>query len=357
MAYQLMPWVAKYKAFVAGGAGLSLVTGLAIAITGTQMRDQLLKHNLYDATSDAKYERLNKRIRAQTLNCEIGKNARSADGSCNNLDNPAMGMVGVRFGRNVPLAETFHETPESLLSPNPREISRKLLTRTKFKPATIINFTAASWLQFMTHDWFNHGDNQTSPDGVLAVIDLTPDDPLYSALTGKLIIYKTLFDPNTDNAVAEPVNHKGQEVVSLPQGYKNVVTHWWDGSQLYGSSEEQIKKVRGPLSRSRAPGEVQTDHGYLPLDRDGLPVTGFNENWWLGLSMLHQLFIQEHNSIARALVQAYPESSPEVQARLNNEYWRLPEQHRYDQYIFDKARLINCTVFLKWDRNCRISSS
>ena len=56
-------------------------------------------------------------------------------------------------------------------------------------------------------------------------------------------------------------------------------------------------------------------------------MTGFNENWWLGLSMLHQLFTLEHNAIADRLKSRYPEKD--------------------DQWLYDKARLINSALMAK----------
>jgi hypothetical protein len=46
-----------------------------------------------------------------------------------------MGMAGTRFGRNVPLDSTF-PAAGSLLDPDPRLISRRLLTRDAFIPAS-----------------------------------------------------------------------------------------------------------------------------------------------------------------------------------------------------------------------------
>src|SRR5260370_34996910 len=70
-----------------------------------------------------------------------------------------MGMAGTRFGRNVPLEYTWPDK-DRMMVPNPREISRKLMTRDTFNPATAGNALIAAWLQFMVHDWVSHG---TSP--------------------------------------------------------------------------------------------------------------------------------------------------------------------------------------------------
>ena len=42
---------------------------------------------------------------------------------------PTMGMAGARFGRNIPLDQVLPVTREQLMEPNPREVSRRLLTR------------------------------------------------------------------------------------------------------------------------------------------------------------------------------------------------------------------------------------
>ena len=43
-----------------------------------------------------------------------------------------------------------------------------------------------------------------------------------------------------------------------PQSFQNNVTHWWDGSQIYGSDTETHMKVRSFV------------HGKLAVDDDGL---------------------------------------------------------------------------------------
>jgi hypothetical protein len=90
-------------------------------------------------------------------------------------------------------------------------------------------------------------------------------------------------------------------------GYKNQNTAWWDGSQIYGSSEAITQSLRtkdrdGKLSLFKK-GMVS----FLPRDNAGNPQTGFNDNWWIGMEMLHTLFAMEHNAICDMLRAAYPD--------------------------------------------------
>ena len=83
---------------------------------------------------------------------------RSVDGTGNDVTRPDMGAAGAAFGRNVPPDETY---PTDVLSPNPRRVSRELLTRDQFQPAEILNLLAAAWIQFMVHDWLAHKRSET----------------------------------------------------------------------------------------------------------------------------------------------------------------------------------------------------
>src|ERR1700716_3822963 len=153
--------------------------------------------------------------------------ARTPDGSYNDLDHPEMGSTGTRFGRNVPVSRTYPESPERLMHPNPRLVSRKLLTRDTFKPATTLNLLAAAWLQFMVHDWLSHGRN--AKDNPLQV-PLPPDDDWPE---NPMRILRTRADPT------RPPADDG-----YPATDANTATHWWDASQLYGSGADILARLR-----------------------------------------------------------------------------------------------------------------
>ena len=119
------------------------------------IRDDLRQKNLHDTEEPP--------LEQQDVPPDPGPTARDArtiDGTYNDLQVPRMGAAGCRFGRNVPLAQTFPDTP-NLLVPNPRQVSRELMTREQFQPATMLNLLAASWIQFMVHDWFVHDRSKT----------------------------------------------------------------------------------------------------------------------------------------------------------------------------------------------------
>ena len=70
--------------------------------------------------------------------------SRAPDGSHNDLEKPAMGAAGTRFGRNFPLDQVYPDEEPAILDPNPRTVSLELLTRETFEPATTLNLLAAA---------------------------------------------------------------------------------------------------------------------------------------------------------------------------------------------------------------------
>ncbi|MAA71780.1 MAG: peroxidase, partial [Bermanella sp.] len=196
---------------------LGVIAGLLVI--GLE-REKLFDNNLFDVEN---YDKHNANIVCD----ERSKTARTEDGTCNILENPAEGSVYMRFGRNVDLESVKNEQNEAtLLEPNPREVSNTLMARDEFKPATTVNFIAAAWIQFMVHDWVDHGDNDSSNP---IEVPLPEGDVLGN---GSLSIGRTQVDTT-----------RTPEEAHLPDTYRNINTHWWDGSQLYGSSLEQNNKI------------------------------------------------------------------------------------------------------------------
>ena len=241
---------------------------------------------------------------------------RTADGSWNNLADPKEGAAGTRFLRNVHPTAIRPEIGEQLLTPNPRVISRELLARETrdgqavMKEVPFLNMIAAAWIQFMNGDWINHGEILFND--VIAV-PLPGDDPARTRYwQTRMFIGRTQPDPTRT---------PGVEIAAASA--INEVTHWWDGSQIYGSDQATQDRLR-----SHVHGKLRVAHdGRLPQDRDGIEETGFTRNWWLGLAMLHTLFVHEHNAICDELRTAYPQ-------------WD-------DARLFNVARLVNAASMAK----------
>lgn len=237
-------------------------------------------------------------------NCREG---RTADGSYNDLQQPAMGRAGERFGRNIPLDRVRCEPPADLYRPNPVWIADQLLDREAFIAAESLNMLAAAWIQFMVHDWFAHGvDQKASPMEVPGESGARPRHAMR--------MHPTPGDPTRAPGAR----------VDLPT-YLNRETHWWDGSQIYGSNPEILKGLRsGTHGKLRV-----TRDNLLETDQNGDEMSGVTDNWWLGLSLMHTLLTLEHNHICDELRKAEP-------ARAEDDEW-----------LFATARLINVALIAK----------
>src|SRR3954470_22785945 len=151
--------------------------------------------------------------------------ARTPGGRWNDLEHPDMGAAGTEFTRNVNPERIRPEKPPRLYDPNPRTVSLELMTRDPFQPATNLNSLAAAWIQFENHNWFFHGrgEAEQTMDVPVADDDPWPDHPMH--------VRRTV--PAEAGRGGPAASGRG------PVDYGNTETHWWDASQLYGSSVEK----------------------------------------------------------------------------------------------------------------------
>jgi heme peroxidase len=280
-----------------GWARLPKPVGVLVLIG---LRNILRQRNLYDTSTLATQDPAQPGPPSPAA-----RTGRTADGSYNDLQQPAMGMAGTRFGRNVPLSAAYQEPADALLSPNPRTVSRELLTRTTFQPAIILNLLAAAWIQFMVKDWFSHGEGR--PDHAFE-LPLTHNDPWPQP---PLTVLKTLPDPT------RPLGSEG------PQTYLNHETPWWDASQIYGiDPKEQLQRRTGTDGKL-----IIGADGRLVFPEDPKLSPDHVPGWWLGLEMMFTLFVLEHNAVCDALKRAYPR-------------WT-------DEELYQRARLIVSALIAK----------
>jgi hypothetical protein len=256
-------------------------------------------------------------------------------------------------------AKNRHGGRLALLRPDPQVISRKLFTRDQtatpscnegkgvpdsndsecsYKKATFFNVLAAFWIQFMTHDWFSHlAEGRNDQSRIMTNLGCASERvnnaevPISTQRATQLGCRQD--DRMEAGLVADdsnPATFKHHGVDRLQRSYKttrNSVTAWWDVSQIYGYDERSLRRVRrNPADpaklemkpiRSDAAGSER--YGYLPEFRPpcspaapadqcdpiqpewvGQEATAFPDNWSIGLSFFHNLFVREHNLIVDA---------------------------------------------------------
>ncbi len=295
------------------------------------LREELRVHNLHDTSFIPATHAVNAEPSHSSppTDWEIH---RMHDGRFNDTEVADMGRDGQgptspcsRFGRNVPL-EMVRCDESRLLSPSPREVSRILLARNnEMKPATGVNLLVAAWIQFEVHDWFSHGEPiATNP----IEIPLTASDSWSAPSTSRagmgcpMHVRRTKPDPTRDYAQEQAHN------VNYPETFASTETHWWDASQVYGNpiGSPQLRQVVDGKRTSRLTIDKEMGLAIDPLS-SGDAVTGFRENWWVGLTLMHTLFSKEHNAICDAIERSYPEWDPDT--------------------VYHKARLINAALIAK----------
>lgn len=282
-----------------GWDSLPIVPGLVV-LTG--IRNVLRQTNLYDT---GKAPIINDRPLSPLEPVYLTR--RTNDGSYNDLENPSTGRAYHRFGRNVPLEGTWPEPQPAIMEPNPRVVSRKLLTRDEFVPATSVNNLAGAWLQFMVHDWFSHGKgDKTKPWKV----PLEPGDTWHQ-------------DPmEIPSIIADPTRAPGAS--EHPPTFLNTQSAWWDSSQLYGTTlEHQMRARTGTDGKLHTGSDTRPPHGGENPDGEPKKEPGF----WLGMHMLGEVFEMEHNAICDHLKAHYPQYD--------------------DEELFQRARLICCALQAK----------
>jgi hypothetical protein len=121
----------------------------------------------------------------------------------------------------------------------------------------------------------------------------------------------------------DPTRRPEDDAAGLPPTSVNEETHWWDASQVYGSDKRFHSLIRTGVDGKVIMGE----DGVIHMPDSLLIELGSVAGWWVGLGMLHTLFMHEHNAICDRLKAEYPAWS--------------------DDDFFDHARLINAALLAK----------
>ena len=296
----LSRWNERVADALDGLIGWDKLPRLLGVFTLVGLRNRLRELNLYD-TSQPEDRKVERKFESRYLT------ARTPDGTYNDLKQPWMGSANTPFGRNVPLESTHGEDDHTIrLKPNPRTVSRELLTRNEgFQPVKGLNLLAASWLQFMVRDWLSHGEGD------------------------KTRMWKLPKDGGDDEWPEQTVDIPRTLPIEghVSPAYANTETHWWDGSQIYGSNEDAHNRVRDEEDGKLRLEDGLVPVGNLPEEEIGSKHPVDKPGFWIGLYMLNTLFTLEHNAICDKLRETYPS---------------MPHED-----LFDRARLINAALLAK----------
>jgi hypothetical protein len=109
-----------------------------------------------------------------------------------------------------------------------------------------------------------------------------------------------------------------------PPTFVTADTHWWDGSQVYGNEPAFAQALRTGEN-----GKLKLDdRGLIPEEVEAhVDLTGVAGNFWVGLALLHSLFMREHNAVCDHLHATHPEKS--------------------DDELYDNARLVVAALMAK----------
>ena len=236
---------------------------------------------------------------------------RTIDGVNNNLNNPTLGSAGTRLQRLMsPAYDDGLVIPRTLsLSgsdlPGARRVSNSVSAQSGAMPnSRTLSSLVWQWGQFLDHDL----DLSTTIGPLEAFpIPVPAGDPQFDPLgTGvqEIALNRSVYDLNTGWG-------------GVPREQMNQITHWLDGSNVYGSDPIRAGALRtfsGGLLKT-SPGELlpfNDSSSPLPNDRGpGLIASGedfvagdIRANEQIGLSALHTLFVREHNRLATAIAAA-----------------------------------------------------
>lgn len=224
---------------------------------------------------------------------------RTIDGSYNNLTSSNLGASHEQLTRLVDAAYT--DGIASMAGPNrpsARDISNHVVALA-FETESLPNKRKQSdflwqWGQFVDHDIdLTDGIDPPEPQNITV-----PVDDAYFLPGSEIPFNRSIYDSSTG--------------INTPRQQLNEITAWIDASNVYGSDSERANAIR-TLDGS---GKLKTSAGnLLPFNTFGLANAGDNgensaslflagdvrANEQIGLTVMHTLFMREHNRLVDQL--------------------------------------------------------
>ncbi|KAF2897022.1 hypothetical protein ILUMI_09153 [Ignelater luminosus] len=260
----------------------------------------------------------------QQPTCDFTYKYRTFDGSCNNLKYPEWGMANTVYGRMlIPNYGDGISLPRIAIDGTSLPLARTLST-TFFHEANnadeITSLALMQWGQFIAHDVAFTADRDGAPIdccnsneledvNTCFPIDIPADDLFYSQfnVTCRNMQRKKFILLKNCSRTAEQING---------------VSHFMDGSQIYGSSSDIARSLRTFKDGRLLVQTCEPGKSFLPPTTPADACNNMNSiNYLTGdsrvnqnpqLAVLHTVFAREHNRIATELLRLHPGWNDEV---------------------------------------------
>nr|CAH0110196.1 unnamed protein product [Daphnia galeata] len=204
--------------------------------------------------------------------CDPTSKFRNIDGTCNNLAVPSYGKSSSIFSRliinsNEGYSDGIGAIRVSKLTksplPSPRLISKTILVNDSV-PNPAVSLLAMQWGQFLDHDLtstptFKNGTTLlTTPHPECLPIIIPANDSTYNPSVNAtytcIQFIRSLYGNNLDGTTPRM------------RAQINLLTHWIDGSNVYGSTVEKANSLRNTTSgRGRMKTFISNGRHMLPL--------------------------------------------------------------------------------------------
>jgi hypothetical protein len=264
------------------------------------------------------------------IETDPGPGFRRLDGRENNLQRPDMGAAGTQLRRWVPA-----DYADSIAQPaGPQRASARAISNiVSDQDGSILNSLRTSdflwqWGQFLDHDIdLTDGTSPPEPFPIAVPSDDPEFDPAGSGVVA-IAFNRSLFDPATGGGT--------------PRQQTNEITAWIDASNVYGSDAERAAALR----ENDGSGRLKTSAGdLLPFNTEGLPNAGGDSadlflagdvraNEQVGLTVMHTLFVREHNRLADEIAASNPDlSGDEIYQRARRLVGAMMQAITYREYL------------------------
>lgn len=270
----------------------------------------------------------------EKIDCALNSRYRTINGSCNNLENPKLGCTMTAYTRLLfpnyidGIQEPRHSRRGNNALPNPRLVSSRLST-TNDKSDISRTLAVMQWSDFILHDLAHTPVRKMMSNGMpisccsddgnelqprhlhpdCNIIPIENQDPIYSSHSIRCMSYVRSLPVLRSDCSFGPLEQMNQ------------VSHFLDGSTIYGSTVERAGKLR-TYQEGRLRVDLKNNREYLPIaDSEPFSLCLTDKCFLSGddrvnaepsLVVIHTIWHREHNRIAKKLGEINPNWSDEV---------------------------------------------